>query len=100
VAFSTQLAYANYLGINDTNLRNGDITFDDIPKAIISVTQFLLGLTGTIAVAVIVYGALRIALGAVPGDKDTGKKLVTSAIIGFIISVSGWVIINIFVSNF
>ena len=101
VIFSTRIASAadNYLGIDNTNLRNGEVGFSDIPLAIMSVTKYLLGLTATIAVAVIIYGALRMVLGAIPGDKDSGKKLVSAAIIGFVISVSGWVVINILINN-
>lgn len=89
----------NYLGIENSKLRTGDIHFDDIPKAIISVTNFLLGLSATIAVVAIIYGAFRIVLGSVPGDKDSGKKIVMGAITGFVVAVSGWLVINTLISN-
>jgi hypothetical protein len=48
---------------------------------------------------VIIYGAFRIGYGAVMDDKEAGKKIVTAGIIGFVISISGWFIINFVIDN-
>ena len=48
----------------------------------------------------IIYGAVRLGYGAVTGDKETGKKIITASIIGFVIAVSGWFIVNFLLQNF
>ena len=48
----------------------------------------------------IIYGAVKMGYGSVSNDKEAGKKVITAGIIGFIISVSGWFIINLIIDNF
>lgn len=90
----------NWLGVDNSDLRNGNIGFESIPGMILSVTNFLLGFVGTISMIMIIYGAVRIGYGAVADDKEAGKKIVTAWIVGFVISVSGWFIINFVIDNF
>lgn len=92
--------HASWLGISDSDLRNGNVGFESIPGVILAVTEFLLGFVGTIAMIMIMYGAVRIGYGAVADDKEAGKKIVTAGIVGFVISVSGWFIINFVIDNF
>jgi hypothetical protein len=92
-------AGVSWLWISDAKLRNGDITIYDIPLVILSVTNFLLTLVGTVAMIMIIYGALRMGYGAVTDDKEAGKKIISAGIVGFVISVSGWFIINFIIDN-
>lgn len=92
--------YANWLGIDDMDLRNGNVGFESIPGLILNITNFLLGFIGTVAMIMVIYGAVRIGYGAVADDKEAGKKIVTAGIIGFVISVSGWFIVNFVIENF
>lgn len=68
----------NWLGVDNSDLRNGNIGFESIPGMILSVTNFLLGFVGTISMIMIIYGAVRIGYGAVADDKEAGKKIVTA----------------------
>jgi hypothetical protein len=97
---NSAFAASNWLGINDDDLRNGNLGFESIPGIILNVTNFILGLVGTVATIMIIYGAVRIGYGAVADDKEAGKKIVTAGIVGFVISVSGWFIINFIIDNF
>lgn len=90
----------NWLGVGNNDLREGNISFDTIPGVILSVTNFLLGFVGTVSMIMIIYGAVRIGYGAVMDDKEAGKKIVSAGIIGFVISVSGWFVINFVIDNF
>ena len=87
-------------GITDTKLRSGDISFSDIPKMINNATTFFLGFAATISVIMIIYGAFQMALfGLTSQEKKKGAETITHGIIGFVISVSSWFIINIIMNN-
>lgn len=49
----------NWLGINNSALRNGDVSLASIPTAILNVTNFTLKFVGTVAMIMIIYGAIR-----------------------------------------
>lgn len=66
---------------------------------ILNVTNFVLSLVGTVAMIMIIYGAVRMGYGAVADDKEAGKKIISAGIVGFVISVSGWLIINFIIDN-
>jgi hypothetical protein len=91
---------ASWIGIGDGNLRSGNVDFGTIPLLIVSVTNYLLGFVGTISMMMIIYGAVRMGFGVVTGDKEIGKKIIAAGIIGFVIAVSGWFIVNLIIDNF
>ncbi len=62
-------------------------------------TNFFLGLAGTVAVMMIIYGAFRLSLGSVESDKDTAKKIIGAAVIGFVLAVSSWAIVKLVMTN-
>jgi len=88
-------------GIGNSNkLRNGDVSFTDIPNIINYATTFILGFAATISVIMIIYGAFQIALfGLTSQEKKKGAETIQHGIIGFVISVSSWFIINMIMSN-
>lgn len=49
-------------GITGKKLRDGDVSFSDIPKIINNATNFVLGFAATVAVIMIIYGAFQMAL--------------------------------------
>jgi hypothetical protein len=85
--------------VSSSNLRTGNIGFDDIPKMILAATNFFLGFAGTVSVVMIIYGAFRLSMGSIESDKDTAKKIITASILGFVLSVSSWGIIKIVMTN-
>lgn len=102
-SFSQAFAYGAGVfegsSVSQTDLRNGDIGFDDIPKMILAATNFFLGFAGTIAVVMVIYGAFRLSTGSLESDKDTAKKIITASMIGFVLAVSSWGIIKIVMTN-
>ena len=61
----------NILGISTERLRNGDITVSDIPKMIVSIIAFLLGLAGSISVVALIYHAVKMQLASgITGDSS------------------------------
>lgn len=98
----TAFADAGFIGgngITENKIRNGDFTFDDIPKVVMNATNFFLGFAGTVAVMMIIYGAFRLSLGSVESDKDTAKKIIGAAVIGFVLAVSSWAIVKLIMTN-
>lgn len=87
-------------GVNSSKLRSGDISFSDIPNIINYATNFILGFAGTVAVIMIIYGAFQMGLfGLTSQEKKKGAETIQHGIIGFIIAVSSWFIINAVMSN-
>ncbi|NDK09310.1 hypothetical protein GW846_00850 [Candidatus Gracilibacteria bacterium] len=90
----------NILGISDGRLRNGDVHLDDIPVAIKSLIDFLMGIAGTIAVIMIIIGAYKILFGSIQQDKTKGRDTIIMAMGGFALAALSWFIIKIILSNF
>lgn len=98
----TAFADAGFIGgngITEEKIRKGDFTFDDIPTVVMNATNFFLGFAGTVAVMMIIYGAFRLSLGSVESDKDTAKKIIGAAVIGFVLAVSSWAIVKLVMTN-
>lgn len=73
----------------------GPCTFCDAIKVISNVVQLLFQVAIPIAVAMIVYGALRLMLsGGSPDQITKSRKVMTSAVIGLVIALSAWIIVN------
>lgn len=92
----------NITWIANSKLKEWDVTFSDIPKAIQSATSFLLYFAPTVAMIMIIVGWLRFAIGSVEWDtpnKSKAKDTIKYWIIGMVISVSAWFIINIVIKN-
>lgn len=86
--------------MSSTKLRSGDISFDNIPTIISFATTTILGFAGTVAVIMIIYGAFQMALfGLTSQEKKKGAETITHGVIGFVIAVSAWFIINMVMSN-
>lgn len=85
---------------SSSKLRSGDVSFRDIPKIINYATTFILGFAATVSVIMIIYGAFQMALfGLTSQEKKKGAETIEHGIIGFVIAVSSWFIINMVMSN-
>ncbi len=80
-------------------LKAWDVGLDDIPKIIVNLVEFLLGIAGAISVVVIIYWALQMQLnsGIMGKSDDKWRKIIMGGIVGFILSISSWFIITKFV---
>ncbi len=87
-------------GVSADKIRKGNITFNDIPNIINYATKLILGFAATVAVVMIIYGAFQMALfGLTSQEKKKGAETITHGIIGFVIAVSSWFIINMVMAN-
>ncbi|MDD4151953.1 MAG: hypothetical protein PHR68_05030 [Candidatus Gracilibacteria bacterium] len=86
--------------LSDSDLKNGNIHTDDLPRIITGAIDFLMGFAGTISVVFIIIGAYQILFGAISGDKAKGQATVKLALTGFALSACAWIIIKIVIDNF
>ncbi|TSC57625.1 MAG: Uncharacterized protein Greene041619_1053 [Candidatus Peregrinibacteria bacterium Greene0416_19] len=85
--------------IGNCSFITGEFHFPCIPLYLAYLIQLFFGFTGAIFLAQIIWAGYLIAFGAVTGDKEAGKKRLTSAIIGFIVSVLAFVIVDLVVAT-
>jgi hypothetical protein len=92
---------SNILWLDEKKLRTGDVTMDDIPKVIVYMITFLLGVAGTISILALIYHAVKMQLASgITGDSswvDKAKSWMKWAMIGFVVSLLAWFIVTRFV---
>lgn len=76
-------------------IKTGRIHFNYIPFYVKGLIEFLLGLAGLLSVVFIIVGGYKLLFGGLLEEKDSGKKTLTYAIGGLIVSLLAWSIVNI-----
>lgn len=89
----------NGSSVTSTKLKNGDISFSDIPGMIKVVTEFLLGFSASIAMIMLIVGALQYSLASIDQNKKKAMDTIQMSITGFVVSVSAWFIIRTVIGN-
>lgn len=90
----------NFLWIDNQKLREWNITFSDIPKAIQNMTSFILWFATTIAMIMIIVWWLRYSLWSVEWsspNKTKAQDTIKYWIIWMVISISAWFIVNVII---
>ena len=95
--------FRTYVAGNGTKLADalgcavklGKVAIFMVPYFITYLIQFLLGIAGLISVLFIVLGGYKYITGGLGEDKDSGKKTITHAIIGLLVSLSAWIVVNL-----
>ncbi len=76
-----------------------DCSLTDLLDLIFNMINYLLGAAGTIALLFLVWGGLKMLLsGGNPEQVKEAKSTITNAIIGFVIILAAYIIINLLVS--
>ncbi len=76
------------------------LSHDSIPVTIGKVVTFILGFVGALAVLMIIVGGVMYIVSK--GDRgmmETAQSIITWAVVGLIIALLGWVIINSIITN-
>lgn len=105
-ALDSKIGFEKYLGAasnkSDTlqsilgcAVKTGRIRLFMVPYFITYLIQFLLSLAGLVAVFFIVYGGFKYTTGGITEDKEAGKKTIMHALIGLVVSLSAWIIVNL-----
>lgn len=66
-----------------------------LPYFITGIVNFLIYLSGTIAVLFVLLGGFWYMTGGITDDKEKGKKTITYALMGLAITLLAWIIVNI-----
>lgn len=82
------------------NLRNWDVSLNDIPNMITYAINFFMWIAATISVIFIIIWAYKILFGSISQDKTKWRDTILMAIWGFIIASLAWFIIKIILKNF
>lgn len=76
-------------------IKSGYIKFWMVPYFIKYILNWLIGLSGLIAVLMIIIGGYYYILGGVNDDKEKGKKIIQYALGGMVLATLSWIIVNI-----
>jgi|GEM_PF-1702304 len=76
-------------------LKSGEIQFWMVPYYAVFILEFVIELAGLLVVLMIMVGAYYYVAGGLTDDKEKGKKILTYAIGGFVLTLSSWIIVNI-----
>ncbi|MBU0576947.1 pilin [Patescibacteria group bacterium] len=75
-------------------IRTGDISLRQTPCFIKYFSEVLIGIAGTLAVIFVMVGGYRYVVGG-DEDKDAAKKTITYALIGLVVTLLAWVMVDI-----
>lgn len=75
-------------------VKTGRIELWMIPYYITYSVQFILTIAGTICVLFILIGGYYYIFGGISDDKEKGKNTIKYAIIGFIVVLMAWILVN------
>lgn len=89
----------NILGLDNEDIRKGDIHLEDIPTVIQSAINFFMGIAGTIAVIFVIIWAYKILFGSLQQDKTKWRDTIIMALTGFAIAALAWFIVKLIISN-
>lgn len=76
-------------------IKSGNIHFWMIPFFINRALDFALSIAGLISILMILVGAYYYIGGSLSDDKETGKTIIQYAILGLVIALSSWSVINL-----
>ena len=86
-------------GIAGCNFTSGALLAVCIPNFIAHLIQFIFTLLGMFFVANVMFAGYQIAIGGIsPGEKDNGKRRLMWSIIGLIVSICSFVILDLIIS--
>ena len=85
------------LGINDGDLRAGNVNIDSIPGVIATLTEAIIAVAGTISIFMLIFYSVQMQLNSgITGDStgvEKSKKGMIASGIGFVISISAWFVV-------
>jgi hypothetical protein len=81
--FSTGLVFT---GVSDLCESSGECSLDDVMQVFINISNFILGIVGTLVLVLFVYGGLRwLTSQGNPDGIKAGKKAMTGSVLGLLI---------------
>lgn len=79
-------------------IKTGDIKLWMVPFYIRFFLEFVIGVAGLLAVAGLIYGGYLYLFAGISDDKDKGKNAIKNALIGLVLTLTAWAIVNIVIA--
>lgn len=79
-------------------IRTGNIKLWMIPYFIRYILEVLLGISGLVAVGGIIYGGFSYIFAGLSENQEQAKKAIIAGIIGLILTLTAWAIVNIVIT--
>lgn len=76
-------------------VKTGRVHLWMLPYYITYIVNFLIYISGTVAVLFVLLGGFWYMTGGITDDKEKGKKTITYALMGLVITLLAWIIVNI-----
>ena len=76
-------------------IKTGDIKLFMIPYFIKYVLEFIIYIVGFLSILGIIYGGYNYLFAGLSEDKDSGKNAIKNSLIGLVLSLLAWPIVNI-----
>lgn len=76
-------------------IKTGKIHFWMIPRFIVYFIEFMIGLSGLIAILFIVIGGYQLVVSGATDQKDNAKNTIKNALMGLVIVLVAWVVVNV-----
>lgn len=76
-------------------IKSGNIKFWMIPFFVRDILQWLLALSGLVAVLMVIIGGYYYIIGGLTEDKEKGKNIITYALGGMALATLSWIIVNL-----
>jgi|GEM_PF-2106164 hypothetical protein len=94
----TPSAKVSPLDVLGCAIKTGRVKLWMVPFYIKYLIQFALSLAGLVAVGSMVIGGYFYLFGSFADDKDKGKRAVIYGIVGFVVAILSWTIVNIVIA--
>jgi hypothetical protein len=95
VAFFKKQTSAERNNILGCGIQTGRIHLWMVPYYVVYFIQFIIGISGLIAVLFLVLGGYQYVVSGLGQDKEKGKKTITNALIGLTVVLVAWVVVNV-----
>ncbi|MBA4336796.1 hypothetical protein C0416_03415 [bacterium] len=76
-------------------IKTGKIHFWMIPYFIVYFIEFMIGISGLVAILFIVIGGYQLVIAGATDDKDSAKNTIKNALIGLVLVLVAWVVVNV-----
>lgn len=88
---------SNINNILGCGIKTGNIKLYMVPYYIRSVLEFIIGVSGLACVGAIVFGGYWYLFAGVSEDKEKGKKAIMYGIVGMVLTLVAWALVNILI---
>ncbi len=76
-------------------IQTGEVRLWMLPYYISYIANFFIGIAGIVSLLFVVIGGFWYMTGGLTDDKEKGKKTIMYALLGFVITLLAWIIVNV-----